>query len=92
MRISNREIARAFAQGATKGVNNNGTIYIHGKTIYSYGPHWPMAVRVGNALHVNRDRYSPTTSKQTGYVAGAAAGAGLKLIDSDTKTLKSLAD
>lgn len=79
--LSNRELARAFAKGATEGRNTNGTIYIRGNSIYSYGEHWPMAVRNGpKVVYVNSSKYSPTTSKQTGYVAGACAIEGLELV------------
>lgn len=80
MRYSNRDLAKAFARGETVGVNNNGTMYISHDTIFSYGSHWPMAHRNGRVVYVNSDRFSPTTSKQTGYVAGACAIAGLEIV------------
>jgi hypothetical protein len=86
--MTNHEIARAFAAGAIEGRNGNGTIYIHGDTIYSYGSHWPMARRNGRTVFVNRDKYSRTTSKQTGYVAGACACAGLTIVDVTLNQLK----
>jgi len=76
--MTNREIAQRFAQGATSGTTGNKTIYIEGNVIYSYGAHWPMAVRQGNKAFVNGDKYSVTTSKQTGYVASQLAYAGFE--------------
>lgn len=77
MRYTNRAIAKAFAAGARTGRTGRGTMFIDGDAIYSYGYHWPIAVRrPGKQALVNRDRYSRTTSKQTGYVAGELALAG----------------
>jgi len=76
--MTNREIAQRFAKGATSGTTGNKTIYIDGNVIYSYGAHWPMAVRVGSKAFVNGDKYSRTTSKQTGYVAGQLAIEGFE--------------
>lgn len=78
--MTNREIARAFANGATTGRNGNQTIFIDGDTIYSYGRHWPVAKRDGDTVRVNSDKYSRTTSKHTGLIAGTCAVAGLTIV------------
>ena len=76
--MTNREISQRFAKGATSGRTSNKTIYIDGNVIYSYGAHWPMAVRVGSKAYINGDKVSVTTSKQTGYVAGQLAIEGFE--------------
>lgn len=41
--MKNSDLARAFAEGATKGKGNN--MFINGDIIYSYGLHFPIAQR-----------------------------------------------
>ncbi len=78
--MTNREIAQRFAKGATSGRTGNKTIYIVGDVIYSYGPHWPIAVRKGNQAFINGDKYSVTTSKHTSLVAGQLAIEGFETV------------
>lgn len=78
--MTNREIAQAFANGATKGRSGNGTLIISGNVIYSYGDHWPLAYRDSNGTaHVNDSKYSVTTSKHKGLVAGHLSYAGFQI-------------
>jgi len=81
---SNRSLAQLFAQGATSGKAFCNT-FIEGNTIYSYGHHFPIATRHASEkiAYINAGRYSMTTSKQTGAVAGALAIAGYHTILSD---------
>jgi len=70
MTYSNWELGQRFAIGSTKGKAKN--MFIEDNTIYSYGQHWPIAVRMDekNAL-VNTQRYSISTTRQTDDVYGA---------------------
>ncbi len=77
--MTNRELAQAFAKGATSGRNSNDTIFIDGNVIYSYGRHWPIALRQGNRAFINNDRYGMTTSKHTGLVSGRLAVEGFQI-------------
>jgi hypothetical protein len=44
-------------------------VYFEGKTIYSYGSHFPMATILDNGIIlVNSDSYSVSTSKHQSYV------------------------
>jgi hypothetical protein len=50
-------------QSSDDGRTPNGNIWFEGDVIYSYGTHFPMAVRLPGGFYVlNGDRYSPTTS------------------------------
>jgi hypothetical protein len=63
--MTNKQIASAYLAGKTHGKANN--IFIEGETIYSYGHHFPMAVRIAPDIYAwNEDRYSVTTSKHQG--------------------------
>ncbi len=51
--------------------NHTGTLYgqkvgRHGYAVYSYGPHFPLAFHNGKFWILNTERYSQTTSKQSG--------------------------
>ena len=61
-----KQLMAAFVKGARKG--KAASVYIEGDTIYSYGRHFPLAVRTANGFLVNKDKYSVTTSKQQGYL------------------------
>ena len=61
MTMSNDAVAKAYADGATEGASRN--MYIAGDTIYSYGPHFPIAKRIPGGYIVNSDDYSSTTAR-----------------------------
>jgi hypothetical protein len=70
-------VARAFVDGATRGVASN--LYIHGNRIYSYGPHFPIAEWTDQGIVVTTRRSpSRTTSKQITLVKRAIAERGIK--------------
>lgn len=56
--------------------NSHGNFFFEGKTIYSYGRHFPIAVLTGENNHYclfTTRSYSVTTSKHIGYVRSAAS-------------------
>jgi uncharacterized protein YdcH (DUF465 family) len=66
MAMSNDAVAEAYATGATKGASKN--MYIDGDSIYSYGPHFPIAERIPGGYTFNSDNYSPTTNRHKSFV------------------------
>ena len=62
---TNGECVDAYiGQWSEDGRTPNSNMYFVGDVIYSYGPHFPMAVRLSNGFYVvNGDRYSVTTSQ-----------------------------
>lgn len=54
---------QAFSNGNYEARNSSGNVYASGKTLYSYGSHFPMAIDMGSYYLINGDRYSNTTSK-----------------------------
>lgn len=64
--VNNSELARQFVQGATKGKGSH--MFIDGDTIYSYGYHFPVAVRTKDGYLFNSSGYSSTTAKHKSYV------------------------
>jgi len=73
MTMSNGAVAKAFANGATKGASRN--MHIEGDTIYSYGPHFPIAKRITGGYVFNSDNCSSSTaghkSAVWGYITGS---------------------
>lgn len=84
----NSAVANEFASGATEGRTEN--LFIEGDVIYSYGHHFPIAVRLegsdgGTAFLFNKDGYSNTTARHKNLVLSAIRG---EIIQSDTNTIK----
>ena len=67
--VSNKELARRFASGATSG--RTGHMFIEGDTIYSYGHHFPIARRSPQGFLFNSEGYSSTTGRHKSHVASA---------------------
>lgn len=75
--FNNSDLAHAYAnQTQESGRNSNGSFYFSGKTIYSYGGHFPIAKIVTNdngleCMLFTYRTYSNTTAKQIGIVRNA---------------------
>jgi hypothetical protein len=84
--MKNSQIAERFAEGATRGKGSN--MFIDGNTIYSYGYHFPIAIRVEGGYLWNRNSYSNSTAKHKNHVAHAI---GYKtLISLNTECMREL--
>lgn len=57
---SNSEVVQAFREG--NGEARAGSIFAEGDTLYSYGHHFPLALRLSELYLINADKYSITTS------------------------------
>ena len=75
--FNNSELAHIYAnQRQQHGRNSNGSFYFEGKTIYSYGGHFPIAKIVANesgddCMLFTYRTYSNTTAKQISIVRNA---------------------
>ena len=75
--FNNSELAHIYAnQTQQSGRNSNGSFYFDGKTIYSYGRHFPIAKIMTNeqgneAMLFTFRSYSNTTAKQISIVRNA---------------------
>ncbi len=78
LRTNNRGVALAFARKRAAR-NSNGQFYTDGHTLYSYGPHWPVAAWDGSTLHLNDGKYSVTTSKHRSFAIGGLVREGCYL-------------
>lgn len=71
MSWSHSELVERFKQGKTKGSASH--MYIEGDTLYSYGSHFPLLVRVPFGYLMNADKYSSSTSRHQRHVMGLAS-------------------
>lgn len=78
--MTNAQIVNKFIKGATTGKNAQGSLFIEGDTLFSYGYHYPLAKRVEGGFWVNNEKYSRTTSKHASLVRGAIAKHGFSLV------------
>lgn len=72
MGYSNSEVAHRFATGIGERCTGS-SMFFKKDTIYSYGYHFPMAIKWNGYLLYNDSRYSVTTAKHQGYVLGACS-------------------
>ena len=63
--MKNSDVVQMFLDGSGGRTAN---LYIDGNVLYSYGKHFPLAVRKGNTIYVNVDKYSQTTSCHQGLL------------------------
>ena len=68
--MNNKQVAQAFATGATKGKGSN--LFIEGDTIYSYGRYFPIARRLPKGGYwINPEKYSQSTTRHQSLVRNA---------------------
>jgi hypothetical protein len=68
--FNNNELAHTWA-GQTQNEGRAGSLYFNGKTIYSYGSHFPIATMDGNNVLFTKRTYSNTTAKHIGLTRRA---------------------
>ncbi len=68
--LTQRKLAQDFIRGETEGRASH--MFINNDTIYSYGRHFPIAVRIEDFEFVyNTEKYSMTTTRHQSIVATA---------------------
>lgn len=77
--MKNSEVAEAFANGETEAFGSH--VFIGGNVIYSWGLHFPMAIRLDDGFLINKSKYSPSTSKHQYYVRQALAGRTIVMVN-----------
>lgn len=96
--MRNYTVAEIYARGghdANGGVISqearNEHMFIEGKALFSYGYHFPIAVRVGtNQYAFNSDKYSPTTSRHQTQSRAALMQRGAQLVMMPTELLQAI--
>lgn len=83
-----RDVATEWMNG---NVSKGFRVYTDGRTIFSYGPHFPLATRLPSGkILFNSDKYSSTTSKHQTYVLRAIGSK--EYIEVDTRTIRHAVD
>lgn len=87
--MTNKQITAAFAkQTHTKAMA--WSLYIQDGVIYSYGPHFPLAIRLHGRVYMNTDKYSRTTSKHQSQLRFALRLEDIDPIPCTTEEIKKL--
>jgi len=87
--MKNSQVADAFRNGNEQAKTEH--LFIEGNVIYSYGYHFPIAIKLNNrTLLFNADGYSNTTARHKGYVKRSFDG--WTFISKGTRELRELAD
>jgi hypothetical protein len=73
---ANHEVINAYFQGHEgPSISSSQNVYFSGDVLYSYGRHFPLAVRLQDGTYMlNGDTYSPTTSCHQADVRQCARG------------------
>ena len=80
--ISHRNVARAFADGETK--TKGSRMFIEGDTVYSYGRHYPIAMRhFKDGIHylVNVPYGSLSTGRHRSYLLQEISGSCVLVVE-----------
>ncbi len=71
-RYDNRDVAHAWAHGhGSEGQGSN--FFFDGRTIYSYGRHFPIATIDGANVYFTTQKYSKSTGKHKAYALNAVS-------------------
>ena len=87
--MKNKIIAEQFANGETEKTKGS-NLFIDGKVIYSYGYHFPIAIKLEDGFIFNKDGYSKSTARHKTYVLNAIKICRAKLILKGTNELKDI--
>ena len=91
--LTNEEIVTQFVTKASKDAKSSGMIYMNG-VLYSYGTHWPLAIRTSfdgiNGVYVNMTKRSITTQKHVNLVTKALTQADIAFRMQEIQVMKGL--
>ena len=85
--MKNSQVAEIFINSDKEAKTEH--LFIEGRVIYSYGYHFPIALKLNNNIFIfNSDRYSNSTAKHKGYCKRAIGS--FKIIEMNTARIKDL--
>ena len=82
---SHNDVARAWSEGRRA---EGSRMFTDGRTIWSYGHHFPIATEVGNVILFNTDDYSNSTSRHQSKVRGFCG----EVVECTTSEIKQAVD
>lgn len=88
--VTNRTVAKAFVEKREARAKH---LFTDGKTIWSYGRHFPIAVWNENGIaFITTDRYSKTTSRHHSYIRQALAAEGIQAEPAGLQRIKEISE
>ena len=87
--MNNKDIAKAYATRAKNSASGS-NFYFEGAVLYSYGPHFPVAVIRGSRAFFNSDGYSPTTGRHKSLARSALQDAGFTITPRTTAEMREI--
>ena len=93
--MKNSQLAKAFANGIIGWTDmrrrqHGSNLFVEGRAIFSYGNHFPVAIRFDDCFIVNGDKYSPSTSRHKTCIVQAIYSTKKPMIQSTTEQMKEL--
>ena len=73
---TNAQNIEEFVQGRENSAETGSNLYVENYIIYSYGPHWPLAMWKDGVAYVNSDKRSKTSSRHLSQLNSALHLAG----------------
>jgi hypothetical protein len=89
--MTNAELCREWVtdRNLAHAKTSTGSLYVSAGILYSYGSHYPLALRYMGEVYVNNTRYSQTTSsKHRSPLLYELAKAGVAYKDASTHDMK----
>lgn len=85
------EFIAKCARGEQTREKSVASVWFNGKHLFSYGSHYPLLIKVGNAWIVNQTGYSNITAKHIGW-AGMFADYKIEIPNDKASAYRGLAD
>ena len=83
-----KRVVQAWRRGERLTHKSGIQVYTDGRCIFSYGAHWPMAVRHGGRVFLNGDTFSNTTARHYSSMRSALSyGVGVEVSSAVCKQL-----
>jgi hypothetical protein len=72
--VKNIDVIKEFVSYGTNEKIKTNNVFFEQDVLFSYGYHFPMAVRLKDGWIINRSKYSSSTSKHQGYLKRLIGG------------------
>jgi len=77
--FSNADVCERFREGKRTGEAHN--LFIEGNVLYSFGRHYPLAIRFSDGWAINTEGYSQSTSRHRTHMCRALGYEFKELLD-----------
>lgn len=88
---TNQQVVDMFVRNDAGDLNGSSLMYLEG-TLYSYGTHWPLAVRIntvdGNTVVINKTKRGQTTTAHLNILTQALNAANIRYGSAELEEMK----